>query len=284
MLGRSCPRCGRRLRGGTACPQCDAPSPDAAGSTATRVLIPHLNPSTQSRELPSARRALSSVFLGAAFGLAGGLFGLTFLFYRPVLELQITDGLGSFSISSWSLASLLVLAAVQPAFGVVEALAFRSAFDELGKGDPDFLTPSRFSWLLLAGELAVLSGALLGVTAAYSDLRCAGSGSTLASSVSATCLPLGWALLAAALIDIGAVLGFAGLIGITFGIWRLGNRTKDSAFQIAGLFVPLPYVSVVGYAAVLAMTLRHWTRARSGATPREHPRDPRSGQGPRATG
>jgi hypothetical protein len=257
VLGRTCPRCGRRLRSGTECPQCDtatAGAGAAATASATRVLIGTPRPPIARPVAPSARAALRRVAVGAGVGLAGSLFGLLVLLFLPFVAVSLVFGVDSISISAPSLELLFLLAVVQPLLGMVEALLFRSAFHELAGGDPGFASPAQLSLLLLFGQIAILLGSVVTVGTLYILIHCGSAPtSTLgpSNSVQLSCLPLGDLLLAGLLIGIGALVAFVGLVGVALGTWRMGSRAKSRTLQVGAVLLLIPYVSVVGYLAAL---------------------------------
>ncbi len=161
--------------------------------------------------------------------------------------------------------TLVVVVAVSGVFSVVQYFLYGRSFAALVPTDPRFRTPSRLSWLAIAGVIIAIGGIAWVLYVAGDIVSCAAGVTPVPSS----CITAytGRLVAGVAITLVGGLLGLVGLIGIWLGLWRLGTRYDAALFKVGMVLSIFPYLNLVGYILLAIAAGGVLKRARGRATP-----------------
>lgn len=153
-------------------------------------------------------------------------------------------------------AGLIALTVVGGAISCVQFWFWRKAFKPIAEHDPGLKTPAGLSLLAIIGAAMVIAGLawLLGVLSQW--VQCANG----VTPIPTNCITFGPAIGALALLVIGGIIAFVGLIGIWLGLWRFGTRYKESMFKIGMFCIIFPFIDIAGF--ILLILAARAVRAR----------------------
>lgn len=128
----------------------------------------------------------------------------------------------------------------------------RSALVTFRGLDPGFGTPATLVLLGLIGFVMVALGFFLLIAELGNIVNCAG-GLNFNNTTNPSCVTntLGALLGSLALLGLGAVFAFIGLIGYIWGFWRVGTRYDETVMKVGAILTIIPYVNIVAYILIL---------------------------------
>ncbi len=245
-----CAFCGTRLSGASGPPGAPGPLPPPGGAGSGPALsagavpyytIPPATPpvGTDAEE----RRALRYVALAGLLVVVAGALSIGSTF---VSSISIGAAGRGISLGATGIGFTLASGAIEVAVVGLVWMAMR----RLVRLDRSrFETPARLTILGLVGLALVLATIypLLSLTASLG--HCVVSGLPLNNTTGpplASCQDLLEVAGLALVLLVGGILGLIGFIAMLIGIWRLGSRYQNSAFQIGAILLIFPIADIAG--------------------------------------
>jgi hypothetical protein len=192
-----------------------------------------------------------------------GGFLVFYLIYTGINSAATTLS-GTTSLPSWITVNTVYLAVGLLAgglvIGIIGYIFFFLGFRAIKRGAPDFGGPTALMIVGLIGFAMMAGGFALFIGTFVSAINSAATSASVSIDITAL-------LSAVALLGLGVILAFVGVIGVVLGNWRAGRRFDETTIRVGGILTIIPYVSIVGYILLLVGYSKAGRKLNSGWSP-----------------
>ena len=216
-------------------------------------------PPTQPPAAPSERSALGRVLWFSILQIVGLVAGWAagFYLFGPLFGSASAMNLGPNPTPADVAKALgplfqaiVLIVPISAVISIVGLLLLTSGFRGLSKSDSRFSLPSIFMIIMIIGYVLAVVGVVPLVNDIPNLIAQAPTTGNAPSSAFATLLST--LIFSIALIGLGGLLAFIGLIGgMILGLWRVGSKYDETLIKIGAIFIIIPLLNIVAPILIL---------------------------------